>query len=339
LANALSCGLTTLTSWNSFLTHPWPAAPPSAAPSSVTGSRASSPSRVPGPTRRAAVRLPSRYDPAPCHSPSCESGGRKDQHSAESVAIDQERPHRDHVGVGSSSVALQSPMSASTAGRADDPRTAERAGRRHGPGGGRCASSARRGQRLSECVNGMGRLRASRSGMCPREGCPLPGLSQPPDVCSARQPRRVPTGWPTARESGDRHEGDAWKKRSPAWETSAALLKTIRDSSFGSRRSGGIPLVTSPAHGEDRENVATPSPERIGADMPGCHAKGRISRQHGCVVLAGRIRLRPLEEEDVPLPGALEDYRSAMRDALEDVPGLAGHFNPRLLHSIRVVHQ
>ena len=101
----------------------------------------------------------------------------------------------------------------------------------------------------------------------------------------------------------------------------------------------GIPFVTSPAHGEDRGNVASPSPEGIGADIPSCHAKDRISCQHGCIVLAGSIRLRPLQEEHVPFPGALEDYCSAMRDALKDVPGLAGHLNPRTLHSVRVVHQ
>ena len=98
----------------------------------------------------------------------------------------------------------------------------------------------------------------------------------------------------------------------------------------------GIPLVASPAHGEDRGNVSTPSPEGVGADIPGRHAKGRTPRQHGCI-LAGPIRLRPLQEEHVPFPGALEDYRSAMRDALKDVSGLAGHLNPRTLDARIVV--
>ena len=94
-----------------------------------------------------------------------------------------------------------------------------------------------------------------------------------------------------------------------------------------------IPLATSPAHGEDRGNVATPSPQGTGADLPCCHAKNRISCPHGCIVPAGWIRLRPLEEEHLPLPGALEDDCSAMRDALKDVPGLPGHLNPHTVHS------
>lgn len=78
-----------------------------------------------------------------------------------------------------------------------------------------------------------------------------------------------------------------------------------------------------------------PSPERIGSDTPNCHAKGRISCQHGCIVFAGPLTLRPLQEEDVPLPGALDDDLGAVRDALKDIPGLAGNLNTRSLHSVR----
>ena len=113
----------------------------------------------------------------------------------------------------------------------------------------------------------------------------------------------------------------------PSPRTRAAIRRSAR---------GGqaeIPLATSPAHGEDRGNIATPSPQGMGADIPSCHAKDRISCQHGCIVLAGGIRLRPLQEEHVPLPGALDDDCSAMRDALKDVPGLPGHSDPHTVHS------
>lgn len=78
-----------------------------------------------------------------------------------------------------------------------------------------------------------------------------------------------------------------------------------------------------------------PGPERIGSDTPSCHAKDRISCQNGCIVFAGPLPLRPLQEEDVPLPGALEDDPGAVRDALEGIPGLVGHLNSCSLHSVR----